>query len=70
MKIYICHTNLLGEIDKHFNDLTNEEVIAMCNADEEMDYHDEYDNIEELSAYWNSDEILYPSDSYMRVIND
>ena len=70
MKIYICHTDLLGEIDKHFNELTNEEVIRLCNKDKDMMLHEEYDSVEELSAYWNSDEILYPSDSYMRVIND
>ena len=69
MKIYIVHTDLFPEY-KYFNELTDEEVVAYCNDDKEGLLHEEYDSIEELAAYWNSDEILYPNSSYMRVIND
>jgi hypothetical protein len=30
MKIYIIHTEILPD-DKHFHELTNKEVVAMCN---------------------------------------
>jgi len=70
MKIYICHIDLFEHTDKHFQDLTDEEVIQLCKDDESMELHDEFDSIEEMSAHWNSDEMFAPLDSYMRVIND
>ena len=71
MKIYIIHTEILPD-DKQFNELTNDEVVAICNEDTNDGgfYHSEYDSVEELAAYWNTDEIFYPNMTYMRVIND
>lgn len=72
MKIIIIHTDLLPD-DKHFGDLTDEEVLQLCEKDRnELSnmLHDEYESVEELEANWNTDEIFYPTSSYMRVIND
>jgi hypothetical protein len=66
MKIIIIHTYLLPD-DKHFNELTDEEVLQLCN---DPMLYDEYESIGELAANWNSDEILYPTSSYIRVIDD
>lgn len=70
MKIYIVHHDLIDETGKAFQDISNEELIALCEKDEENDLHDVFDSIEELSANWNTEEIFYPSSSYMRVIDD
>lgn len=68
MKIIIIHTDLLPE-DRLFGDLTDEEVLQLCEQDDHL-LHDEYESVEELEANWNIDEIFYPTSSYMRVIND
>ena len=70
MKIYIIDADLLEDIEKDFHELTDKEVIELCEKDKYGDQHDVYDSIEEMSAYWNSDEIFYPTNTYMRVIND
>lgn len=70
MKIYIVHEYLLDEIDKTFDKLTDEEVINICNNDTLNEWHDVYESVDELSAYWNTTELFYPSSSFMRVIND
>lgn len=66
--IYIvnCDAELLEE--KEFNELTDEEIKEMYDAG--SDYVDRYDNLHELAANWNSDEIFYPSNSYMRIIEE
>ena len=71
MKIYVVSVDLIPE-DKHFNDLTDEEVVNICDEDNKNGgwMHCKYGSIEEFAAYWNLDEILYPNMSYMRVIND
>ena len=67
MKIYIVNVDALDE--RQFNEIPDEEIEKMYeNGDFLM--IDRYDSVEELSAHWNSDEIIYPSSSYMRVIND
>lgn len=68
MKIYIINENAEALEEKYFNDLTNEEIEEMYEAG--SDWVDCYESVEELAANWNSDEIFYPSSSYMRVIND
>ena len=70
MKIYIVHTDMLEDNGKHFDQLTDQEVIDLCEKDEDMVNHDVYESIEELSANWNTEEIFYPNMSYMRVINE
>ena len=70
MKIYIIHIDLLQDIDKQFRELTDQEVIDLCSKDEEREHHDVYETAEELSAYWNTEEVFYPTSSYMRVIKD
>lgn len=67
MKIYIVHIDA-WEGDKPFHELTNEEIEKMY--EEDTTFISCYHSIEELTANWNSDEIFYPSSSYMRVIND
>lgn len=70
MKIYIVHTDLLDKTDKMFHELIDQEVIDLCNKDENMENHRVYDSVQELSAYWNTDEVFYPDNSYMRVIEE
>lgn len=67
MKIYIVHIDGIPS-DKHFNDLTDEEIEEMYA--ESTDWIDCYYSVEELAADWNTEEIFYPNMSYMRVIND
>lgn len=68
MKIVIIHTDLLPD-DKYFGDITNEELLQLCEKDTDWELHSEYESIEELSANWNSDELFNPSYSYMRIIH-
>lgn len=70
MKIYIIHIDLLQDIDKQFRELTDQEVIDLCAKDKDGEYHDVYESVEELSAYWNTEEVFYPTSSYMRVIKE
>lgn len=61
-KIYIIHEDAFDE--KCFYDLTDEEIMNLDSM-----YVDVYPNLESLEGAWNCDEILYPSNSYMRVID-
>lgn len=66
--IYVvsCDAPILEE--KEFNKITDEEIEEMYDAG--SDYVDQYDDIHELAANWNTDEIFYPSNSYMRIIEE
>ena len=68
MKIIIVHFDLLPE-DKNFEDITDEELLQLCEQDTEWELHSEYDSVEELSAYWNDDELFSTSYSFMRIIH-
>lgn len=68
--IYIVNISLLEDVEKHFNELTDEEVIALCKKDEESLNHDVYYSIEELQANFNTDEMFPSTSAYMRVIKD
>lgn len=68
MRIYIISDDAEILEEKSFNEITNDEIVDMYDAG--SDSVDCYESVEELAAYWNSDEIFYPSSSYMRVIND
>lgn len=70
MKIYVVNVDLLENVSKPFNKLSNHEVIDLCEKDENREHHDVFNSIDELSAHWNTEEILYPSHSYMRVIKE
>lgn len=70
MKIYIVHADLLEQFDKSFYEMTDEEVVALCESDTERQYHDCFESIEALSGAWNTEEVFSPYCSYMRVIND
>ena len=68
-RIYIVHTDALSEDDdRRFEDIPDEEIIDMYDATNP--YIDCYESIEELAANWNNDEIFYPPESYMRVIEE
>lgn len=67
-KIYVINSYLLDGIDTFFDDLTDAEVLALCENDKDMLYHNVYETAEALAGAWNFDEILLPSISYMRVI--
>ena len=66
--IYVisCDAPIMDE--KDFNEITDEEIKEMYDAG--SDYVDRYDDIHELAANWNTDEIFYPSNSYMRIIEE
>ena len=66
MKIYIVHIDAWD--GKDFYELTNEEIEQMY--EEDSTYIDCFDSVEELAAYWNTDELLYPNMSYMKIVND
>jgi hypothetical protein len=73
MSIYIVHQNAIPD-GKIFEDMKDEEIIALF-VEERKErkcclFINKYDGIEELASEWNCDEIFYPSDSYMRVIDD
>ncbi len=68
MKIYIVCIDAWDD-ERQFHEIPNEEIEKMYEKGDSL-MVDRYDTIEELAAYWNSDEIFYPSSSYMRVIND
>lgn len=70
MKIYIVHVDLLDDIEKQFGELTDQEVIDLCEKDEDRENHRVYCSMEEFAADWNNDEMFYPSHSYMRVIKE
>ena len=65
MKIALIHTDLLPEV-KDFDELTNEEVLELCEKDSMLSTI--YNSIEELESDWNSDYIFDPSFSFMRII--
>ena len=66
MKIIIVHIDLLPE-DKYFADITDEELLQLCEQDDFL--CSVYESVEELSANWNSDELFDPSFSFMRIIH-
>lgn len=66
--IYIVNSDIFNENDKPFEEMTNEEIIALSERDPLL--VDIYDDIEHLADAWNCDDMFYPSNSYMRVIND
>lgn len=68
MKIYVVHIDLLEDVDEIFQQLSDEEVVKLCEKDTNLENHDVYDTIEEFVAAWNTDEIFPPNSSYMRVI--
>lgn len=68
MKIYIVCIDAWDD-ERLFHEIPNEEIEKMYEKGDLL-MVDRYDTIEELAAYWNSDEIFNPSCSYMRVIND
>ena len=69
-KIYVVHEDLLYDTGKRFCEMTDEEVVKLCEQDTDREHHDVYDRVEDISANWNAEEFFYPSSSYMRVIDD
>lgn len=70
MKIIIIHIELLADTEKHFNDLTDQEVLDLCAQDKDMENHSVYDSVEQLSADFNTDEMFDSHNAYMRVIQE
>lgn len=68
MSIYIVHLDLIPE-GKYFHELTDAEIEQMFETDDTF-MIDKYESVDELSAAFNSDEIMYPNNAYMRVVND
>lgn len=70
MKIIIVHIDLLEELEKNFDELTDQEVLDLCDTDKECNLHDVFYDMDGLASAWNCEEIFIPSHSYMRVINE
>ena len=70
MTIYVLSIDLLENTDKLFSEMSDEEVVALCKKDTGMKDHDVYNSVQELAANWNTEEIYYPSHSYIRVIEE
>ena len=69
--IYIVHIDLL-EGEKNFRELTDEEVINLCKKDK-SGRHIICEDLKQLESIWNDNDIydmLYPDDSYMRIIDE
>ena len=66
-RIYVMNADMFEE--KYIQDMTDAEIKELCEKDECCEEHNVYDSIEELSAYWNSDEID-SCNTYMRIIED
>jgi hypothetical protein len=67
-RIYIMRTEMFE--GKHIQDMSDAEIKELCAKDKDAYNHDVYDSVEELSAYWNTEEIFSPFISYMRVIKE
>lgn len=68
--IYIVHIDLLEGMN-HFTELTDEEVINLCKNDK-SGRHIICEDLKQLELIWNGEDIndmFYPDDSYIRVIN-
>ncbi len=68
--VYVIHVNLLDGIEKPFNELTDEEVIALCKADKNGDNHDWFESVEAFAAAFNTEECFSQNMAYMRIIDD
>lgn len=66
--IYIINCDIFNSDDKYFFDMTDEEIVELAKRDPLL--VDIYNDINELADAWNSDYVFYPSNSYMRVINN
>lgn len=69
--IYIVHTDLL-EGEKNFRELTDEEVINLCKKDN-SGRHIVCEDLKQLERIWNGEDIediIYPENAYMRVIDE
>ena len=68
--VYVIHVDLLGEMEKPFNEMTDEEVIALCKADKNGDNHDWYESVEAFAAAFNTEECFSQNMAYMRIVDD
>ena len=69
--IYIVHIDLLEGM-KHFTELTDEEVINLCKNDK-SGRHIVCEDLKRLERIWNGEDIediIYPENAYMRVIDE
>ena len=70
MKIIIVSIDLIDRMsDKDFYELTDEQLLDLCKRDKDCIGHDIY-TPEELQDAWNSEDIFFPTSSFMRIIND
>ena len=67
--IFIMNYELLDEEcgGKEFGELTDKEIIELYEKYGRSKF-DVFEDAQEMSASWNTEEIMYPSHSYMRVI--
>jgi len=67
--VYVIHVDLLDETDKNFNELTDEEVIALCKADKKGKNYDFFESVEAFAAAFNTEECFSQGVAYMRIID-
>lgn len=68
LKVYIvsAHAKILDK--RSFKDLTNEEIKKLVETDP---YNVQvYNSLENFQFDWNADNLLYPSESYIRIIDE
>ena len=54
--VYVIHVDLLDEMEKPFNEMTDEEVIALCKTDKDCENHDWFESVEDFAAAFNTEE--------------
>lgn len=68
--VYVIHVDLLDEMEKPFNEMTDEEVIALCKADKDCENHDWFESVEAFAAAFNTEECFSQNMAYMRIVDD
>lgn len=75
MKICIISEQLLDRSvlsNKCYEELTDEEILSLCENDQEG-IHNVFESVKDLADSWNCEgveDLIWPENSYMRVIED
>ena len=68
LKVYIVHAHAEILRERSMKDLTNEEVKKLVETDP---YNVQmYNSLESFQFDWNNDNLYYPSESYIRIIDE
>jgi len=74
MKIYLIDFDINVDDNEYmlgdFDDMSDKEIIELCEKDIYGNFHDVYNGWKQFMNSWNSDNIYYPNNAYMRVIDE